>query len=299
MVAKSISIFAAFVVTLCCYGEVHAAKSEALQKAEAAARLALSALDGTPVDDPSFRNVGAIGGNARPRYFQRRTRVTVEMLRQLPGYAFAMLFTAKNMHCQIYCAFWVYDPWLNQWLIDVRYYGWGIASLFVTGGGQNDGARGYLRNLLLLDTVGAAFSNDYLMDLPKQALAEFLKVNVNDLPEGLRRIPHFGDLLKLTFVGLNGWIPLLIIVVCCHNRCKSECRRRLLGDREIDGICRGFIYCALPMIQATYFLELDPTAALGHAAGAVLPFMHARFGVRGLRHVSFTLTTTAWGLDAV
>lgn len=282
MVAKSISIFAAFVVTLCCYGEVHAAKSEALQKAEAAARLALSALDGTPVDDPSFRNVGAIGGNARPRYFQRRTRVTVEMLRQLPGYAFAMLFTAKNMHCQIYCAFWVYDPWLNQWLIDVRYYGWGIASLFVTGGGQNDGARGYLRNLLLLDTVGAAFSNDYLMDLPKQALAEFLKVNVNDLPEGLRRIPHFGDLLKLTFVGLNGWIPLLIIVVCCHNRCKSECRRRELGDREIDGICRGFIYCALPMIQATYFLELDPTAALGHAAGAVLPFMHARFGVRGL-----------------
>ena len=299
MVAKSISIFAAFVVTLCCYGEVHAAKSEALQKAEAAARLALSALDGTPVDDPSFRNVGAIGGNARPRYFQRRTRVTVEMLRQLPGYAFAMLFTAKNMHCQIYCAFWVYDPWLNQWLIDVRYYGWGIASLFVTGGGQNDGARGYLRNLLLLDTVGAAFSNDYLMDLPKQALAEFLKVNVDDLPEGLRRIPHYGELLKLTFVGLNGWIPLLIIVVCCHNRCKSECRRRELGDREIDGICRGFIYCALPMIQATYFLELDPTAALGHAAGAVLPFMHARFGVRGLRHVSFTLTTTAWGLDAV
>ena len=282
MVAKSISIFAAFVVTLCCYGEVHAAKSEALQKAEAAARLALSALDGTPVDDPSFRNVGAIGGNARPRYFQRRTRVTVEMLRQLPGYAFAMLFTAKNMHCQIYCAFWVYDPWLNQWLIDVRYYGWGIASLFVTGGGQNDGARGYLRNLLLLDTVGAAFSNDYLMDLPKQALAEFLKVNVNDLPEGLRRIPHFGDLLKLTFVGLNGWIPLLIIVVCCHRRCVSECRRRELGDGEIDGICRGFIYCALPMIQATYFLELDPTAALGHAAGAVLPFMHARFGVRGL-----------------
>jgi len=299
MVAKSISIFAAFVVTLCCYGEVHAAKSEALQKAEAAARLALSALDGTPVDDPSFRNVGAIGGNARPRYFQRRTRVTVEMLRQLPGYAFAMLFTAKNMHCQIYCAFWVYDPWLNQWLIDVRYYGWGIASLFVTGGGQNDGARGYLRNLLLLDTVSAAFSNDYLMDLPKQALAEFLKVNVNDLPEGLRRIPHFGDLLKLTFVGLNGWIPLLIIVVCCHKRCVSECRRRELGDGEIDGICRGFIYCALPMIQATYFLELDPTAALGHAAGAVLPFMHARFGVRGLRHVSFTLTTTAWGLDAV
>ena len=282
MVAKSISIFAAFVVTLCCYGEVHAAKSEALQKAEAAARLALSALDGTPVDDPSFRNVGAIGGNARPRYFQRRTRVTVEMLRQLPGYAFAMLFTAKNMHCQIYCAFWVYDPWLSQWLIDVRYYGWGIASLFVTGGGQNDGARGYLRNLLLLDTVGAAFSNDYLMDLPKQALAEFLKVNVDDLPEGLRRIPHFGDLLKLTFVGLNGWIPLLIIVVCCHRRCVSECRRRELGDREIDGICRGFIYCALPMIQATYFLELDPTAALGHAAGAVLPFMHARFGVRGL-----------------
>ena len=282
MVAKSISIFAAFVVTLCCYGEVHAAKSEALQKAEAAARLALSALDGTPVDDPSFRNVGAIGGNARPRYFQRRTRVTVEMLRQLPGYAFAMLFTAKNMHCQIYCAFWVYDPWLNQWLIDVRYYGWGIASLFVTGGGQNDGARGYLRNLLLLDTVSAAFSNDYLMDLPKQALAEFLKVNVNDLPEGLRRIPHFGDLLKLTFVGLNGWIPLLIIVVCCHKRCVSECRRRELGDGEIDGICRGFIYCALPMIQATYFLELDPTAALGHAAGAVLPFMNARFGVRGL-----------------
>ena len=299
MVAKSISIFAAFVVTLCCYGEVHAAKSEALQKAEAAARLALSALDGTPVDDPSFRNVGAIGGNARPRYFQRRTRVTVEMLRQLPGYAFAMLFTAKNMHCQIYCAFWVYDPWLNQWLIDVRYYGWGIASLFVTGGGQNDGARGYLRNLLLLDAVGAAFENDYLMDLPKRALAEFLKVNVNDLPEGLRRIPHFGDLLKLTFVGLNGWIPLLIIVVCCHRRCVSECRRRELGDGEIDGICRGFIYCALPMIQATYFLELDPTAALGHAAGAVLPFMHARFGVRGLRHVSFTLTTTAWGLDAV
>ena len=282
MVAKSISIFAAFVVTLCCYGEVHAAKSEALQKAEAAARLALSALDGTPVDDPSFRNVGAIGGNARPRYFQRRTRVTVEMLRQLPGYAFAMLFTAKNMHCQIYCAFWVYDPWLSQWLIDVRYYGWGIASLFVTGGGQNDGARGYLRNLLLLDTVGAAFSNDYLMDLPKQALAEFLKVNVNDLPEGLRRIPHFGDLLKLTFVGLNGWIPLLIIVVCCHKRCVSECRRRELGDGEIDGICRGFIYCALPMIQATYFLELDPTAALGHTAGAVLPFMHARFGVRCL-----------------
>jgi len=282
MVAKSISIFAAFVVTLCCYGEVHAAKSEALKKAEAAARLALSALDGTPLDDPNFRNVGRITRNARPRYFQRRTRVTVEMLRQLPGYAFAMLFTAKNMHCQIYCAFWVYDPWLNQWLIDVRYYGWGIASLFVTGGGQNDGARGYLRNLLLLDTVGAAFSNDYLMDLPKQALAEFLKVNVDDLPEGLRRIPHYSELLKLTFVGLNGWIPLLIIVVCCHKRCVSECRRRELGDGEIDGICRGFIYCALPMIQATYFLELDPTAALGHAAGAVLPFMHARFGVRGL-----------------
>ena len=53
------------------------------------------------------------------------------------------------------------------------------------------------------------------------------------------RIPHYGELLKLTFVGLNGWIPLLIIVVCCHNRCKSECRRRELGDREIDGICRG------------------------------------------------------------
>ena len=281
MVAKRISIFAAFVVTLCCYGEVHAAKSEALKKAEAAARLALSALDGTPVDDPNFHHVGALGSNARPRYFQRRTRVTVEMLRQLPGYAFAMLFTSKNMHCQIYCAFWVYDPWLSQWLIDVRYYGWGIASLFVTGGGgANDGARGYLRNLLLLDTVGAAFSNDYLTDLPKQALAEFL--NVDDLPEGLRRIPHCKDLLRLTFVGLNGWIPLLIIVVCCHKRCVSECRRRELGDGEIDGICRGFIYCALPMIQATYFLELDPAAALGHADGAVLPFMHARFGVRCL-----------------
>ena len=284
MAAKRISIFAAFVVTLCCYGEVHAMpRPELAAAAIAAAEQGLAELSGVPVDAPNFRNVGALQRNARPRYFQRRTHVTVEMLRQLPGYAFAMLFTSKNMHCQIYCAFWVYDPWLSQWLIDVRYYGWGIASLFVSGGGgSNDGARGYLRNLLLLDTVAAAFENDYLVDLPKRALAEFLKVNVDDLPEGLRRIPHYGQLLRLTFVGLNGWIPLLIIVVCCHKRCVSECRRRELGDGEIDGICRGFIYCALPMIQATYFLELDPTAALGHTAGAVLPFMHARFGVRGL-----------------
>ena len=99
MAAKRISIFAAFVVTLCCYGEVHAAKSEALKKAEAAARLALEVASGKPVDGSNFHGVGRAYGNARPRYFQRRTRVTVEMLRQLPGYAFAMLFTAKNMHC--------------------------------------------------------------------------------------------------------------------------------------------------------------------------------------------------------
>jgi len=116
MVAKGISIFAAFVVTLCCYGEVRAMRwdNPALAAAAAASGQVLADISGVPVDAPNFPHVGALDRNARPRRYSLRERITEEMFRMLCAYVFAVLFTRTQMHCQIYCSFWVYPPWLSS-----------------------------------------------------------------------------------------------------------------------------------------------------------------------------------------
>ena len=132
------------------------------------------------------------------------------------------------MHCQVYCAFWIYDPWLSNLLIIVRFYGWAIASLLTHGGGgKNDGGRGYLRNTELTGAGGALFANELLSSTALNALAVFLKCDVVDLPRGLRQVPHYGDMYSVAYVALVDFMPLLEICICCHNRCKSTCRRRV------------------------------------------------------------------------
>ena len=252
-------------------------KGTAFAAVEAAARQRLSDAADVPldVDDITFRSRTRLEGNARPGDWERRTRVSPEMLRHLTAYAYATLFTCQQMHCQVYCAFWIYDPWLSNLLIIVRFYGWAIASLIVgAGGGHNDGGRGYLRNTELTGAGGALFANELLSSTALNALAVFLKCDVVDLPGGLRQVPHYGDMYSVAYVALVDFMPLLKICICCHNCCKSACRRRGLCPLQTIGICAAMIYTSLPMVCATYFLELDPVAAFGHAVGAELLFVH-------------------------
>ena len=237
-------IFVALVISSCLFGE-SSAMNAALEAAAAGMRQQLADLTGRRADDPNIRYVGRLRENARPRQYSLRERITVEMFRMLCAYVFAVLFTRTQMHCQIYCSFWVYPPWLSSLLVIVRFYGWAIASLLRSGGaGVNDGGRGYLRNTRLTGAMGAPFRNDLLEEVALKSLAVFLNCRMRDLPPGLRQIPHSHDLYSLAFIALVDYMPLLEIVVCCHNRCKSACERRKLSPRQTDGICKAYIYAS-------------------------------------------------------
>ena len=237
-----IIIFVALVISSCLFGD-SSAMNAALKAAAASRRQQLADLTGRRVDDPQFNRVGQLGRNARPRRYSLRERITEEMFRMLCAYVFAVLFTRTQMHCQIYCSFWVYPPWLSSLLIIVRFYGWAIASLIRGGGGgTNDGGRGYLRNTRLTGAQGAPFRNDLLEEVALKSLAVFLSCRVRDLPPGLRQVPHSHDLYSLAFIALVDYMPLLEIVVCCHNRCKSACRRQGYCPLQTIGICAAMIY---------------------------------------------------------
>ena len=237
-----IIIFVALVISSCLFGE-SSAMNAALNAAAASMRQQLSGLIGRRADDPNFRHVGRLRGNARPRRYSLRERITEEMFRMLCAYVFAVLFTRTQMHCQIYCSFWVYPPWLSSLLVIVRFYGWAIASLLVRGGGgRNDGGRGYFRNTGLTGALGAPFRNDLLEEVALKSLAVFLNCCVGDLPPGLRQVPHSLDLYSLAFVAIVDYMPLLEVVVCCHNRCKSACRRQGYCPLQTIGICAAMIY---------------------------------------------------------
>ena len=237
-------IFVALVISSCLFGE-SSAMNAALEAAAAGMRQQLADLTGRRADDPNIRYVGRLRENARPRQYSLRERITVEMFRMLCAYVFAVLFTRTQMHCQIYCSFWVYPPWLSSLLVIVRFYGWAIASLLRSGGaGVNDGGRGYLRNTRLTGAMGAPFRNDLLEEVALKSLAVFLNCRMRDLPPGLRQVPHSQDLYSLAFVAIVDYMPLLEVVVCCHNRCKSACERRKLSPRQTDGICKAYIYAS-------------------------------------------------------
>ena len=239
-----IIIFVALVISSCLFGE-SSAMNAALNAAAASMRQQLSGLIGRRADDPNFRHVGRLRGNARPRRYSLRERITEEMFRMLCAYVFAVLFTRTQMHCQIYCSFWIYDDWLSSLLVIVRFYGWAIATLLNgAGGGRNDGGRGYFRNTRLTGALGAPFTNNLLEEVALKSLAVFLNCRMRDLPPGLRQVPHSDDLYSLAFIALVDYMPLLEIVVCCHNRCKSACRRRDLSPRQTDGICKAYIYAS-------------------------------------------------------
>ena len=239
-----IIIFVALVISSFLFGD-SSAMNAALNAAAASLTQRLSDLSGRRVDARNFGDVGRLRGNARPRQYSLRERITEEMFRMLCAYVFAVLFTRTQMHCQIYCSFWVYPPWLSSLLVIVRFYGWAIASLLINGGGgYNDGGRGYFRNTRLTGAQGAPFANNLLEKVALKSLAVFLSCRVRDLPPGLRQIPHSSDLYSLAFIALVDYMPLLEIVVCCHNRCKSACRRRDLSPRQTDGICKAYIYAS-------------------------------------------------------
>ena len=120
-----IIIFVALVISSFLFGE-SSAMNDALKAAAAGMRQQLSDLTGRRVDSLTGTSLGP---NARPRQYSLRERITEEMFRMLCAYVFAVLFTRTQMHCQIYCSFWVYPPWLSSLLVIVRFYGWAIASL--------------------------------------------------------------------------------------------------------------------------------------------------------------------------
>ena len=151
----------------------------------------------------------------------RWDRVTDEHLRTMASMQYSLSFAPKTVHTQIWCAWWWWPEEIAKLLEDIRFYGWGVASLQKSRGGagaHNDGGRGYLRRLKWVGNRGEWHEGQDLTAEGREFFAQFLEMDLEDVPEGLKQVPYFPDLMSATFVGLCAWLPISYVVCCCHQR---------------------------------------------------------------------------------
>ena len=150
-----------------------------------------------------------------------RDRVTDAHVKTMASMQYSLSFAPKTVHTQIWCAWWWWPEEIAELLEDIRFYGWGVASLQKSRGGaaaHNDGARGYLRRMKWVGNDGEWHEGEDLTPEGRKFFAEFLEMDLDDVPEGLKQVPYLQELMSATFVGLCSWLPISFVVCCCHQR---------------------------------------------------------------------------------
>ena len=150
-----------------------------------------------------------------------RDRVTDAHVKTMTAMVFALSFAPLTVHTQIWCAWWWWPEEIAELLEDIRFYGWGVASLQKSRGGagaHNDGARGYLRRMKWVGNDGEWHEGEDLTPEGRKFFAEFLEMDLDDVPESLKQVPYLRELMSVTFVGLCAWLPISFVVCCCHQR---------------------------------------------------------------------------------
>ena len=84
--------------------------------------------------------------------------------------------------------------------------------------GSGASGRGYLRRLKWVGNRGEWHEGQDLTAEGREFFAKFLEMDLEDVPEGLKQVPYFPDLMSATFVGLCAWLPISYVVCCCHQR---------------------------------------------------------------------------------
>ena len=134
---------------------------------------------------------------------------------------YSLSFAPKTVHTQIWCAWWWWPEEIAKLLEDIRFYGWGVSSLQLqspSSSGHNDGGRGYLRRLKWVGKDGEWHEGEDLTPEGRKFFAEFLEMDLDDVPEGLKQVPYLSETMSATFVGLCAWLPISFVVCCCHQR---------------------------------------------------------------------------------
>ena len=150
-----------------------------------------------------------------------RERVTDEHMRTMASMQFALSFAPLTVHTQIWCAWWWWPEEIAQLLEDIRFYGWGVSSLQETEsgtGGSGNNGRGYLRRMKWVGNNGEWHEGEDLTPEGRNCFAEFLEMDLDDVPEGLKQVPFLSELMSATFVGLCAYLPISYVVCCCHQR---------------------------------------------------------------------------------
>ena len=146
-----------------------------------------------------------------------RDRVTDEHMRTMASMQFTLSFAPKTVHTQIWCAWWWWPEEIAKLMEDIRFYGWGVGSLQnagISSDGHNDGARGYLRRLHWVGKDGEWHEGEDLTPEGRKFFAEFLEMDLNDVPESLmlraeRDGPRTAPLVR-------GFPVLLLRAACLH-----------------------------------------------------------------------------------
>ena len=151
--------------------------------------------------------------------YNQQDRVTDEHLRTMASMMYSLSFAPKTVHTQIWCAWWWWPEEIAKLLEDVRFYGWGVSSLQSAGSpGSGNSGRGYLRRLKWVGIKGEWHEGADLTPEGREFFAEFLEMDLDDVPEGLKQVPFLPELMAATFVGLCAYLPISYVVCCCHKR---------------------------------------------------------------------------------
>ena len=133
-----------------------------------------------------------------------RERVTDAHVKTMTAMVFALSFAPKTVHTQIWCAWWWWPKEIAKLLEDIRFYGWGVSSLqhHEGAGGSGSSGRGYLRKLKWVGNAGEWYEGEDLTPEGLKFFAKFLEMDLDDVPESLKQVPHLPELMSATFVGL-------------------------------------------------------------------------------------------------
>ena len=145
-----------------------------------------------------------------------RERVTDEHLRTMASMIYSLSFAPKTVHTQIWCAWWWWPEEIAKLLENIRFYGWGVSSLQRSedGGGSGSTGRGYLRKLKWIGKDGEWHEGEDLTPEGRKFFAEFLEMDLNDVPESLmlraeRDGPRTAPLVR-------GFPVFLLRAACLH-----------------------------------------------------------------------------------
>ena len=159
-------------------------------------------------------------GTCEPSLMGKRDRVTDEHLQTMASMVYSLSFAPLTVHTQIWCAWWWWPKEIAKLLEDIRFYGWGVSSLQKAegAGGSGTSGRGYLRRLKWVGNDGEWHEGEDLTPKGRKFFAEFLEMDLDDVPEGLKQVPFLSELMSATFVGLCAYLPISYVVCCCHQR---------------------------------------------------------------------------------